>query len=65
MATSGRDRPFHFLIYLIAGAAMGGFLDMTAFRMETPIYGFISGALIAVLFQLVIWARSRKKGNAP
>lgn len=63
MSMPSRDRPFHFLIYLIAGAAMGGFLDMTAFRMETPVYGFISGALIALLFQLVIWVR-KGKGNA-
>ena len=61
MTTPGKDRLYHFFIYLVAGAAMGGFLDVTVFRMETPIYGFITGAIIAVLFQTFIWVRQRKQ----
>ena len=50
-----RDRWYHFPIYLIAGGAMGGFLDVTAFHMPTPVYGILTGCVIAVLFQVVIW----------
>ena len=50
----------HFFLYLIAGAAMGGFLDVTAFGESTPVYGMVFGAIVAVLYQAVFWIRERK-----
>jgi hypothetical protein len=56
-----RDRPIYFLVYLAAGAAMGGFLDVAVFRLPTPIYGMLTGAAIAVLFQIGIWIQHRRR----
>ena len=49
------DRWYHFFIYLLAGGFMGGLLDVTAFHMSTPVYGIVTGCVIAILFQIVIW----------
>ncbi len=55
------QRATHFFIYLAAGAAMGGFLDVAAFGQETPAYGMIFGAGVAVAYQAVYWFRDRGK----
>jgi hypothetical protein len=52
--------PF-FLLYLVAGAAMGGFLDVAVFDEPTPLYGMIGGAAIAVLYQGAIWTSHRRR----
>ena len=59
MSQPKRDSPYHLLIYLIAGAAMGGFLDVSAFGERTPLWGMIFGALVALLYWIVIVSRSR------
>jgi hypothetical protein len=45
-----KDRGIHLVIYVIAGAAMGGFLDVTAFDQPTPGTGIVLGAVIGVLY---------------
>jgi hypothetical protein len=44
-----------FLLYLVAGAVMGGFLDVVVFEQPTPLYGMIGGAIIATLYQGAVW----------
>jgi len=61
--TSQKDRPIYFLIYLVAGATMGGFLDVAVFGQPTPVYGMIGGAVIAVFYQMVIWHWERRRGR--
>jgi hypothetical protein len=57
-----QDRGIHFLIYLVAGAAMGGFLDVAVFEQPTPVYGMIGGAVIAVFYQLALWRWPSRRG---
>ena len=56
-----RRRIAHFFLYLAAGAAMGGFLDVAAFGESTPVYGLIFGGIVAVLYQAVFWIRERER----
>lgn len=53
----------HFFIYLVAGAAMGGFLDVVVFDLPTPLYGILGGAVIAILYQIAIavWLHRLRK----
>ena len=51
----------HFFLYLAAGAAMGGLLDVTVFGESTPVYGMIFGSVVAILYQAVFWFRERKQ----
>jgi hypothetical protein len=52
-----------FFLYLVAGAAMGGFLDVAVFREPTPLYGMIGGAIIAMFYQLALWVWQRRRGK--
>ena len=58
-----KDRPIHLVIYMIAGAAMGGLLDVTAFDQPSPGTGIALGAVIAVLYFAVIWFTGRRTGR--
>ncbi len=58
---SRRQQITHVLLYLAAGAAMGGFLDVAVFGESTPVYGMAFGAVVAVLYQGVYWLRERKR----
>jgi len=52
---ASQEPPWHFLLYLVAGAAMGGFLDVAVFREPTPLYGMIGGAIIATFYRMALW----------
>ena len=56
-----KDRKVHFFVYLVAGAAMGGFLDVIAFGEPTPFGGMIMGAVVATLYQAAIWTMGRRQ----
>jgi len=56
-----RDRPYHLPIYVIAGAAMGGFLDTAAFGERTPLWGMLFGALVALLYWFIVCSRTFKR----
>jgi hypothetical protein len=58
---ANKDRSVYFLIYLVAGMSMGGFLDVVAFDQPTPFYGMILGAVIAICYQAAIWIAHRRR----
>ena len=61
-APKPRDPTIFFWVYLVAGAVMGGFLDVAVFRLPTPVYGMMIGVGVAVLYQLAVWLwQSRRK----
>jgi len=56
-----KDRPIHLLAYIMAGAAMGGVLDVAVFGLPTPLYGMAAGALIAVMYYGALLYRQRRR----
>jgi len=56
-----RDPWQFFFLYLVAGAAMGGFLDVAVFGERTPLYGMIGGAAIATFYQIAVWLGQRPR----
>ena len=59
------DRWYHFFIYLLAGAFMGGFLDVTAFHMSTPVYGIVSMSVARVVALAASRSRPASASTSP